>query len=91
MNQKHKLNRILGVTGWSRRKMAQLLNVSDRAVWAWAKGASKPRGGHVEKIDWLYTELVEPLICEIEQRADAAEKTLLEAKIDGLDEDNVCR
>lgn len=91
MTTKHKINRILGVTNWSKGKLANLIGASNGSVWLWSKGKQQPKDQTLQKIDWLYKELVEPFICEIETRAEAAEEKLLKAKIKDLSSDNICK
>ena len=88
---KQKLNRIMGVTGWTRKKMARLVGASERSVWLWSKGRPIGQVVHMERIDWLYAEIVEPFICDIEKRADVAEKKMLQREIKGLADNNICK
>jgi transcriptional regulator with XRE-family HTH domain len=91
MVTKQKINRIMGMTGWTREKLARLMGVSGRSIWAWSKGQAVRLPEHAERLDWLYGELVEPFVCEIEARADAVEKKLLQDKIKNLADDNICK
>jgi transcriptional regulator with XRE-family HTH domain len=87
---KQKLTRILGISGWSRDKLSDLLEVSNNSFSAWIRGDSTPHTSHAGKIDEVYDALVVPLLCEIEIAADAVEKRLLEERIARLPEDNTC-
>jgi transcriptional regulator with XRE-family HTH domain len=91
MREKQKLKRILGVSGWTHDKLADLMGVNNSTFSSWVRGESKAREAHVEKINWIYGELVEPLVCEIERRSDLVEKRLLEERVRGVAEDNVCK
>ena len=88
---KQKLNRIMGTTGWTRKKMARLVGASERSVWMWSKGRPIGQVVHTERLDWLYVEIIKPFICDIEKRADVAEKKILQREIKSLADDNVCR
>ena len=90
MNQKQKLNRILGITGWSRDRLADMLDISNGTLNRWCKGKKIKHDRHVAHIDWLYSELVEPLECEIERRANQAEKRLLEARANRIPDSASC-
>ena len=91
MTPKQKLNRIMGVTGWTRKKMARLAGASEKSVWLWSKGRPVGQAVHAERIDWSYKEIVEPFVCEIEKRADEAEKKMLQREIKGLADNNICK
>jgi transcriptional regulator with XRE-family HTH domain len=88
---KQKLVRILGISGWSRDKLADLLRVSNNSLNSWARGKSAPHTTHAAKIDSIYADLVEPLLCEIETIADQVEKRLLKDRIKRLPDDNICK
>ena len=90
MNHKQKLNRILGITGWSQDKLADLMMVSNGALRRWLKGREVRQEVNITRINWLYDELVIPFLCDIEQKADDVEKTLLKTRIKSLADDNVC-
>jgi transcriptional regulator with XRE-family HTH domain len=90
-NHKQKISRILGVTGWTQGKLANLMGVDNGAVRRWQKGKPVKQAANAARIDWLYDELVAPFICEIEQRADATEKQLLKARIKALPDNNMCK
>ena len=91
MNYKQKLARIIGITGWSRDRLADMLDVSNGTLNRWIKGRAIKQAGRADKIDFLYKELVLPFECEIEMRANAAEKKLLKARIGRLSDGAVCR
>lgn len=88
MKPKHKLDRIMGVTGWTRDHMADLLGVSNMAFRMWLNGRSQPHEASVRKIDAMYEGIVKPLECEIDRLSDAVEKKILKDKIKDLDTDN---
>ena len=91
MSPKHKLNRILGVTGWSQDKLADLMMVSNSALRCWLKGNDVRQAANTARINWLYEELVAPFLCDIEQKSDDVEKYLLKARIKSLSDDNTCK
>jgi transcriptional regulator with XRE-family HTH domain len=88
---KQKLTRILGISNWSRDKLADLLQVSNNSLNSWLSGTSQPHATHTANIDQIYAELVAPLLCEIETLADKVEKSLLKDRINHLPDDNVCK
>jgi transcriptional regulator with XRE-family HTH domain len=90
ISYKQKLIRILGVSGWSRDKLADLLGVSNNSLGAWVRGGSAPHAGHAGRVDGVYEELVGSLICKIEARADKVEKRLLSERIEHLPDNNAC-
>ena len=87
---KKKLGRILGISGWSKDRMADLLEVSNNSFNAWVRGDSEPKVERGLKIDEIYDELVRPLLCKIEDVTDKIEKRLLEEQIGRLRDDNIC-
>jgi transcriptional regulator with XRE-family HTH domain len=91
ISPKQKLNRILGISNWSRDKLADLLQVSNNSLNSWLRGDSQPHATHSAKISEIYKALVEPLLCEIETIADKVEKSLLAARIKNLPADNICK
>ena len=91
MNHKQKLTRILGLTGWGQERLAYLMMINRGTMSRWLKGKPVRQEANITKIDWLYTELVEPFVCEIEERSDKVEKQLLKSRIKSLADDNVCR
>jgi transcriptional regulator with XRE-family HTH domain len=91
VSSKQKLIRILGISGWSRDKLADLLEVSNNSLNAWVRGNSTPHTTHAGKIDEIYAALVTPLLCEIEALADKVEKRLLKERIKHLPDDNTCK
>jgi transcriptional regulator with XRE-family HTH domain len=88
LTYKQKLSRVLAFSGWSRDRLADLLEVSNNTFNAWIGGKSEPHAKHAERIDWIYNELVQPLIPTLELMADKVEKTLLEERIEHLPDDN---
>jgi len=90
MKYKEKVNKLLAFSGWSQDRMADLLSVSNRTMSRWVKGRRIPRDKHAETIDEMYAELVEPFVCELEAKADALAKRMLERQIQALPDDNVC-
>ncbi len=70
MKPKLKISRILGVTGWTRDHLADLLGVSNLTVSAWVRGRTLPHSGHMGKIDAMYDGIVKPLECEIDRLSD---------------------
>jgi transcriptional regulator with XRE-family HTH domain len=90
MNHKHKLGRILGITGWSRDRLADMLDVSNGALGRWLRGRRIKHQHNADDIDYLYTEIVEPLLCQIEPRATSAEKHLLKARIARMKDNRHC-
>ena len=91
MNQKQKLTRILGLTNWSRDRLADMLDISNGTLKRWLKGKTIKHPRYIAHIDWLYSEIVEPLECEIESRAITAEQRLLKSRLDRLDNNRICR
>jgi transcriptional regulator with XRE-family HTH domain len=91
VSPKQKLLRILGISGWSRDKLADLLQVSNNSLNSWVRGTATPHTTHCGKIDEIYNELVTPLFCEIETLADQVEKRLLKDRIKHLPDDNLCK
>jgi transcriptional regulator with XRE-family HTH domain len=88
---KQKLTRILGISGWSRDKLADLLQVSNNSLNSWLSGTSQPHITHIANIDQIYAELVLPLLCEIENISDKVEKHLLKDRINHLPDNNICK
>lgn len=88
MKPKQKLSRILGITGWSRDHVADLLEVSNMTLNRWLKGRSEPQPHLMERIDGMYNGIVAPLECEIDRLRDEVEKKILKSMIINLDEDN---
>jgi transcriptional regulator with XRE-family HTH domain len=91
LTYKRKLARILGISDWSRDKLADLLEISNNTLDGWLNGRSEPKPTHAGKIDRVYDELVLPLLCEIEQIADKVEKRLLSERIKHLPDNNICK
>jgi transcriptional regulator with XRE-family HTH domain len=90
MNTKQKLIRLLGVTGWSQDKLADLLQVSNNTLSAWVKGKSEPHARHVAVIDKIFADL-SAILPEIDRVADQIEKDLLQTRIQHLPDDNFSR
>jgi uncharacterized protein (TIGR02145 family) len=88
---KQKLTRILGISNWSRDKLADLLQVSNNSLNSWLSGTSQPHTTHTANIDQIYKELVLPLLCEIETISDKVEKSLLKDRIKHLPDNNICK
>lgn len=88
MKPKQKITRILGITGWSKDHLADLLDISNMTLGRWLKGRSIPYADSQAHIDAMYDGIVKPLECEIDRLADGVEKKILKAKILKLDDDN---
>jgi transcriptional regulator with XRE-family HTH domain len=91
LTYKRKLARILGISDWSRDKLADLLEISNNTLNAWLAGKSEPKLAHAGRVDKIYDELIVPLLCEIDDKADAVEKRLLSERIKRLPDDNICK
>jgi transcriptional regulator with XRE-family HTH domain len=91
LSYKQKLTRTLGISAWSRDKLADLLQVSNNTFNSWLGGKSAPKPHHATEIDKIYNELVTPLLCDIEQLADKTEERLLTERIRQSSDDNACR
>lgn len=89
-NQVSKVTRILAFSGWTQDKLADLLDVSNVIVNKWVRGKAIPKGERAEKVNKLFDELVAPYVCELEKKADAVEKEILERKIEHLADNNIC-
>ncbi|MCL2038770.1 hypothetical protein FWG86_02640 [Candidatus Saccharibacteria bacterium] len=90
MTESNKVNRILGVSGWSRDRLAGVLGTNGRTLRRWAKGSKVRSEVMAGRIDWVYGELVEPLECEILRRAAVVEKEMLKRRLAGLPKGEVC-
>ena len=88
MTSKQKLSRILGVTGWSRDHLADLLGVNNATLTRWTKGRGKMREVAQGKIDMIYDGAVKPLECEMDRLADEVEKKILKGQIKDLEKDD---
>lgn len=88
MGYRQKLNRIIGVTGWSRDHLADLLGVSNMSLMRWLKREPKLQKEHAAKVDQIYDGTVKVLACEIDRLADEVEKKMLSAQMKDLDKDN---
>jgi hypothetical protein len=75
-----KINKILAFSGWTRDRLADLLQVSNFTMGRWLRGG-KPKVESAEIIDELYGLLVEPFVADLEVRADKIEKKLLQKRI----------
>jgi len=58
-----------------------MLDVSNGALGRWLRGRPIRQKQNIADVDWLYKEVVEPLLCEIEERATRTEKKLLKARV----------
>jgi transcriptional regulator with XRE-family HTH domain len=90
MNTKQKLTRLLGVTGWSQDKLADLLQVSNNTLSAWVKGKAEPHARHTALIDKIFADL-SVILPAIDRVADEVEKDLLQTRIHHLPDDNFRR
>ena len=90
MNYKEKIKKILVFSGWTKDHLADLVEVANGTLGSWAKGDTEPKNEHAVLIDTIFDKLVEPYLCELEKRSDAIEKTILQAKIKHLPDDNIC-
>ena len=91
MKPNQKLIKILAFSNWTQDRLADLMEVSNMTVSKWARGKRKPKGKHAEMLNTLYAELVEPYVCELEEKADEIAKRLLRQQIQALLEDNICK
>jgi Helix-turn-helix. len=91
MKYSKKLNQILAFTGWTRDKLADLIDVANGTLGSWVNGKTSPKGGHAELVDDIYDKIVAPYICELEAKADAVEKEILKQKIQDLPSNNICK
>jgi DNA-binding XRE family transcriptional regulator len=90
MKYSKKLYKVLAFANWTQDHLADLLDVSTPTMNSWVNGKSEPQPKHAAVIDQIYTEIVEPVQCDLECRADAVEKKLLRCKIKDLPKNNVC-
>lgn len=90
MKYDKKLHAVLVFSGWTRDRLADLMGVGNNTVSSWVNGHSEPKGEKAEKIDWMYGELVEPYVCELEAKADKIAEKMLRGQIAALPDDNVC-
>lgn len=90
MKYSKKVVQLLAFSGWTQDRLADLMGVSNNTVSAWVRGEKEPRETHAESIDWMYSELVEPYVCELEVKADKLAEKMLKEQIAGLADDNVC-
>ena len=81
---KQQLSRLLGVTGWSRDHLADLLNISNFSFNRYLSGLRKPAPELAEKITYLYTAIIAPLECDILRLRNTAEKHLLTTRLQSL-------
>ena len=88
MTYKQKVDRVMGVTGWSKGHLARLLGVSYFTVRHWTKTKARPRDAYIGKIDLIYDEIVKPLECEIDRLSDEVEKKILHEQIEDLKKDD---
>ncbi|MCL1839476.1 hypothetical protein FWF89_00525 [Candidatus Saccharibacteria bacterium] len=88
MTYKEKFDRVMGVSGWNRGKIARLLGVNYFTVRRWTKTKAKPRSAYAEKIDLMYDGIVKPLECEIDRLSDIVEKRILKEQIKDLKKDD---
>lgn len=86
-----KLYKVLAFSGWTQDRLADLLEVSTPTINSWVNGKSEPHDEHAKAIDEIHAKLVEPYVCELEQKADELAAKLLKRQIRGLGDDNVCR
>lgn len=91
MKYGRKLVQVLAFSGWTQDRLADLLGVSTNALNSWVNGRSEPHEAHAVVIDELYAGLVEPYVCELEQKADALAAKLLRRQIRDLGNDDVCK
>ncbi|MCL2371525.1 hypothetical protein FWC63_02165 [Candidatus Saccharibacteria bacterium] len=90
-SSRQKLSHILAFTGWTQGKFASLLRVSGFTLRRWQRGGTIRQPHHAAEVAQLHAEIVEPFLCEIQLRADAAEKRLLKAKLKSIPDGGVCR
>lgn len=81
---KQQITRLLGVTGWTRHHLADLLGVTTFSLSRYASGLRKPSGDAIIKLGYLFSTVVAPLECEITRLRNSAEKSLLTARISDL-------
>lgn len=91
MKYEEKINKILAFSGWTKDHLADLIDVSNGTLGSWSHGNTEPKGEHAALIDTIFAKLVEPYLCELEKRSDAIEKTILQAKIKHLPDNDLCR
>jgi transcriptional regulator with XRE-family HTH domain len=84
INHKQKLLRLLGTTNWSRHHLADLLGISTFSLSRYLRGMRSPKPAHLQKIDFLYAAIIEPLECEIESLKNKAEKDILKSRMKDL-------
>ena len=84
LTPKQQLIRIVGVTGWSRDHLADLLGISNFSMSRYLSGLRKPTPEVVEKISYLYAAIIIPLDCDILRLRNTAEKHLLSTRIRNL-------
>ena len=90
MTNKQKLNRIIGVTDWSRDHLADLLDVSNATLGRWLKGRGKMQEKFEKQIDNMFEKIVKPLDCEIDRLSDQVEEEILKTRIKSLKDDDCC-
>ena len=91
MKYNEKINKILAFSGWTKDHLADLIEVTNNTLGNWARGDSAPKDEHAALIDTIFDKLVAPFLCDLEKRSDAIEKTILQAKIRDLPNDNICK
>ncbi|MCL2038665.1 hypothetical protein FWG86_02065 [Candidatus Saccharibacteria bacterium] len=87
---KHKLSRILQITNWSHDRLADMLDISNGTLRRWLKGRTIKHPKYIAHIDWLYSDIVEPLECEILTRSNRAEKRLLQSRASRIPDPTSC-
>jgi predicted transcriptional regulator len=91
LTYKQQLSRILGVTGWSRDHLSDLLGISNFALSRYLKNRRIPASELAERIVWLYKSIVVPVDCEITKLKNTAETTILTRHIETLKTGGVCK
>jgi len=91
MNYIEKLNEIMKISGWSRARLSDLLNVNYSTFSRWLDGETEPTEEHARLIDKLYLMVTVDFEVAKREYFEGLEKRLLRRQVRKLDENNPVR
>jgi len=88
MDYSQKLKEIMEVSGWSKERLSDLLDVSLPAFKKWLEGANTPTEENAKLIDKLYDITVGSIETVKREYFESIEKRLLRRQVRQLDKNN---
>jgi transcriptional regulator with XRE-family HTH domain len=88
MDYVEKLNKIMEVSGWTKGRLSDLLDVSYPAFLKWLEGETEPTEEHAKLIDKLYLMVTDDWEEARREYFEGIEKRLLRRQVRKLDDNN---